>query len=66
MKFKEYRKQIPLNEYIYIQVNNQLRFTTLKKNGTKFNNFYVEYVGTLGGKKWVKLHWVRELKGGGN
>ena len=72
MTLKEYRKEVPLNEYIYLQINHQLRFTTLKKNGGKFNNCNIVYIGTLGGKRWIKIQtgkgvnlnkcWLRGLK----
>ena len=62
LKFKDFRKQVPLNEYIYIQVNHKLEFTTLKKTGRKYDKLFVEEVDTLGNKRRVILHWVREGK----
>ena len=60
MKFREYRKSIPLNEFIYIQVNHTLKYTTLKATGRAFDKYYVERVGELGQKKWIVLHWYKE------
>lgn len=55
IKFKDFKKTIPLNLFIYISIDHDLQFTTVKHLNGTYNNYYVEDVGELGGKKIVTL-----------
>ena len=56
-KFKDYRKTIPLNETLYISVNHNMEFTTIKKVGTKYDTLYVDTECLLGNKRYLVLTW---------
>lgn len=56
-KFKDYRKRIPLNESIYISVNHNVEFTSVKKTGTKYDSLYVDADCILGNKRYLVLTW---------
>ena len=55
--FKEVRKTIPLNQYIYVSVQHDLEFSTVKKIGTKYDKLYVDVDGLLGDKRYLVLTW---------
>lgn len=50
IRFKDIRKEIKQETFLYIQYNHNLEFTTLKKIGTKYDTCLVSSISTLGEK----------------
>lgn len=56
INFKEYRKAYEVKtEYLYIQRNHKLEFTTMKKIGTKYDKLIIDGISELGCKKIIYI-----------